>query len=297
MEDSRMPELRNELKKNIIERRKNLSADKQQLLQNRLNGTFANSVGSQLLLQLDNTMKEIRNRYSAKDLERVEQSILILKGADKPVDADPRQVATMLYFPGIAAKPWHDPNDFKWVPAMEASFAKIKSELLGLLENDAVFNPYQHPYTKEIGWKGWNTYSLYRINKWDEEHCKLCPETVKAINNAPHGLRECMFTKLQPHSHISPHSGGSNAVLTCHLGLIIPNGCEIRVDTETRGWTEGKCLIFDDSYMHEVWHRGEETRMVLLWDIWHPDLTEIEKKVLEHIFPTLDKYLENIAKV
>jgi len=86
-------------------------------------------------------------------------------------------------------------------------------------------------------------------------------------------------------------------VLTCHLGLIIPSGCEIRVDNEIRTWQESKCLIFDDSYMHEVWHRGNEIRTVLLWDIWHPDLTDIEKSILTMIFPIIDKYLENIAKV
>jgi aspartyl/asparaginyl beta-hydroxylase (cupin superfamily) len=242
-------------------------------------------------------MMAARLEYGNQPLERLEQSIAILKGGKKPANADPEQVADTLFIPGLTAKPWHDPQNFEWVPAMEASFEKIKNELLSLLEKEVDFNPYQHPYTKEIGWKGWGTYSLYRTNKWDQEHVDLCPATVNAIRHTPHGLRECMFTKLHPGSHITPHSGGSNVVLTCHLGLIIPSGCQIRVATETRGWQEGKCLIFDDSYMHEVWHRGDETRMVLLWDIWHPDLTTIEVSVLKLIFPIIDKFLENSAKV
>ncbi len=85
-------------------------------------------------------------------------------------------------------------------------------------------------------------------------------------------------------------------MLTCHLALVIPEGCAIRVESEARTWEEGKCLIFDDSYMHEVWHHGTEVRMVILWDIWHPELTETEIEVLKHIFPIADRYLERIKK-
>lgn len=292
-----MPDLKDKLKDDILARRQKLGPDKQKLLKQRVDGHFSQAISKQLLEKIDEMMNSARSKYGAAALDRVVQSIAIFKGGEKPVNADPRQVADALFFPDLSAKPWHEPENFEWVPRMELAFEAIKSELLDLLKAEAEFNPYRHPYTKEIGWKGWNTYSLYRTNTWDESRCYACPETVKAIRQTPHGLRECMFTTLHPGSHITPHSGGSNVVLTCHLGLIIPSGCEIRVDSEIRGWEEGKCLIFDDSYMHEVWHRGSETRVVLLWDIWHPDLTEIEVNVLKMIFPILDKYLENSAKV
>lgn len=292
-----MTDLKEEFKDSILARRQKLTPDQQRLLKERLDGRFSQSISQTLLAEIDNQITLARLQYGKVALERLEESIAIFKGGAKPLNADSRQVANALYFPGLSAKPWHEPEDFDWVPKMEKAFFAIRAELLCLMEQDAEFNPYQHPYTKELGWKGWGTYSFYRTNKWDDEHCAMCPNTIKAIHQTPHGLRECMFTRLLPDSHITPHSGGSNAVLTCHLGLIIPSGCEIRVDNEIRTWHEGKCLIFDDSYMHEVWHRGDKTRTVLLWDIWHPDLTEIEKSVLTMIFPIIDKYLENIAKV
>ena len=262
-----MSNIKDELKNDILARRQKLSPDKQKLLQERLDGQFSQSISQRLLVQIDEMMSDALIKYGSEALERLQQSIAIFKGGKKPAGADPRQVADNLFIPGLCAKPWHNPEDFKWVPTMEGSFDVIRKELLALLKTEVEFNPYQHPYTKELGWNGWGTYSLYRTNTWDEERCQLCPETVKAIGQTPHGLRECMFTKLHPGSHITPHSGGSNVV------------------------------IFDDSYMHEVWHKGTETRMVLLWDIWHPDLTEIEVDVLKMIFPIIDKYLENSAKV
>ncbi|MCR9191502.1 MAG: aspartyl/asparaginyl beta-hydroxylase domain-containing protein [Gammaproteobacteria bacterium] len=292
-----MSDLKEELKSAISARRQKLTPDKQRLLKERLDGQFSRSFSQRLLAEIDDKINVARLQYGKIALERLEQSIAIFKGGAKSSDADPRQVADALYFPGLSAKPWHEPEDFDWVPKMEASAAVIRSELSNLFKKEAEFNPYQHPYTKEFGWKGWGTYSFYRVNKWDNEHCLSCPKTIESIRQTPHGLRECMFTRLLPDSHITPHSGGSNIVLTCHLGLHIPEGCAIRVENETRTWEEGKCLIFDDSYMHEVWHRGQGIRTVLLWDIWHPDLTEIEKSVLTMIFPIIDKYLEHAAKV
>lgn len=36
--------------------------------------------------------------------------------------------------------------------------------------------------------------------------------------------------------------------------------------------------MFDDSFEHEAWHDGEETRFILIIDFWHPDLTDQEVK-------------------
>lgn len=59
------------------------------------------------------------------------------------------------------------------------------------------------------------------------------------------------------------------------LSLIADNCC--------RTWTEGKVLIFDDSFEHEVWQEAESFRLILIVDIWHPELTEQEKKTLTSI--------------
>ncbi len=48
---------------------------------------------------------------------------------------------------------------------------------------------------------------------------------------------------------------------------------------DPRPWTEGEMLIFDDSYEHEAANLSvDKERVILLMDIWHPDLTEGEKE-------------------
>ena len=50
-----------------------------------------------------------------------------------------------------------------------------------------------------------------------------------------------------------------------------------------RTWQEGKFLIFDDSFEHEVWHNGTSVRLVLIVDVWHPDLSEEQRNTLKPI--------------
>jgi aspartyl/asparaginyl beta-hydroxylase (cupin superfamily) len=75
-----------------------------------------------------------------------------------------------------------------------------------------------------------------------------------------------------------------NAILACHLGLVVPPRCEMRVHDEVRTWQEGKCLVFDDTYEHEVWNRSAVLRVILFTGTWHPDLTPIEIACLEAFF-------------
>ena len=50
--------------------------------------------------------------------------------------------------------------------------------------------------------------------------------------------------------------------------------------SEIRAWREGEALIFDDSMEHEAWNESGELRVVLLFDIWRPELTEEERSLV-----------------
>ncbi len=71
-----------------------------------------------------------------------------------------------------------------------------------------------------------------------------------------------------------------NTRLVCHLPLIVPPGCTFRVGNETREWREGKLVIFDDTIEHEAWNDSKEDRVVLIFDIWRPELSTRERDEL-----------------
>ena len=39
---------------------------------------------------------------------------------------------------------------------------------------------------------------------------------------------------------------------------------------------QDKALLFDDSFNHEAWHNGPSTRINLIIDFWHPELSDAE---------------------
>ena len=62
-------------------------------------------------------------------------------------------------------------------------------------------------------------------------------------------------------------------------GVLVPPGCSIRAGDEWREWREGECLVFDDSWEHEVVHEGKLDRVVLLLNFWHPGLPASQRRI------------------
>ena len=119
-------------------------------------------------------------------------------------------------------------------------------------------------------------------------HRRRCPATAAAIDAvaaaarmARDGVGEVTFSALSAGAHLKPHCGSTNARLTAHLPLLVPDGevCSIRCGDEVRTYREGELIVFDDSFEHEVWHTGAAgsgVRVVLLLRFWHPDLEPSE---------------------
>ena len=72
----------------------------------------------------------------------------------------------------------------------------------------------------------------------------------------------------------------NNARLVCHLPLIVPQGCWFRVGGETRYWREGEALVFDDTVEHEAMNPSDALRVVLIFDVWRPDLEPVERQAI-----------------
>ncbi|CAG0914353.1 unnamed protein product [Notodromas monacha] len=133
----------------------------------------------------------------------------------------------------------------------------------------------------------WKEFMLWARGKKVEENCKKAPltcgmvEKFKAASSCKQG--QVKFSVMKPGTHVWAHTGPTNARIRAHLGLAGVPGAKIRVGNETREWIEGDFIVFDDSFEHEVWHEGEKTRLVLIVDMWHPELTDDEKANLSPI--------------
>ena len=155
---------------------------------------------------------------------------------------------------------YHDPTRFTFTAALEQNWEAIRDEFHSVGREALVAWPEKFLYDR-----GWDVLGLFFNRAKLRDNCARCPVTTQLVESIP-GMTTAGFSLLKPGTHIRPHVGYTPAVLRCHLGLVVPPGCEMRVGTETRGWREGGALVFDDTVEHEVWHRGESERVILLVD-------------------------------
>ena len=199
------------------------------------------------------------------------------------------------HYPGLASRPFHDPDRFPIVRALESRFDEIRSELLAL--GQSAF----HAETEKVDRTGsWEVLHLFERGRKNEENCRLCPVTVRLIetHSTVRTLAGLSYvSKMGPGTHVTAHCGPTNLRLRCHLGIQVPPGqCGLRAGNETSRWREGKCLIFDDSLEHESWNYTEETRIVLIVDLWHPDLAPQEIALLEGLHYYTSAQAESLTR-
>jgi hypothetical protein len=213
------------------------------------------------------------------------------------------QGPSVFYYPYLANRQFFEREEFDWVPVLEAQTPAIKAELEALLREGADFQPYvedeaDRPHREFHDLHGdasWSAFYLWKDGKPVAENARRCPAAMAALDQLPMtriGAHSpsVLFSKLTPGAHIPPHHGMLNCRLIGHLPLIVPDGCWLRVGNETRQWEEGKLLIFDDSFEHEARNESAETRIVLLFDLWRPELTDDEKAGISAIFDTIDRF-------
>jgi aspartyl/asparaginyl beta-hydroxylase (cupin superfamily) len=164
---------------------------------------------------------------------------------------------------------------FPWVKHVEEHWMIIREELERVLEDHAALPNFQDISKDQIEITDddrWKTFFLYGYGFKAKLPTEMCPRTAALMQEIP-GMKTAMFSILSPGKHILDHRGPYKGVLRYHLGLIVPQemeACRIRVGEDIRHWEEGRSMIFDDTFNHEVWNDTDETRVVLFVDILRP---------------------------
>ncbi len=230
---------------------------------------------------------ETRRRYAGLiDLlvrdgraDLAEQCARLAAGQGVWPDAQQRPVD---YVPAGSSQPVHEPADFWFVHHLEANYEKIRAEV------EAVTDPARQGFRSVeealLASGRWDQVILYEDGRRQDRACELFPVLTEVVEQIPEattlGPGVVTLSWLYPGSRIIPHCGRTNAQLRVHLGLRVPAGVSIRVGPQRLTWQEGRCIVFDDSYEHEVRHEGTEPRVVLLLDVPYPGLDEPHRKRL-----------------
>ncbi len=228
-----------------------------------------------------------------KGSSRVGQALDIMFGRKRAYTQQPLK----FYFPELPQVQFYDPATFDWTGAVEAMADDIRAEARVAWEGGEGLEPYvpadantpQLDHAALMGNRDWTAFHLYKEGEAQTGNLARCPATAEALSKAPQpdipgNSPTALFSVLRPGMHIPPHTGMMNTRLICHLPLIVPDGCVLRVGNQERAWDEGRLLIFDDSIEHEARNAGPDTRIVLLFDIWRPELSEEERLFVSAIY-------------
>jgi aspartate beta-hydroxylase len=251
---------------------------------------------------LDALLDSLAAEYGREAIARVEQGVRIYLKQQQPVYPDPRQTPTFFYVPGMPATPYFDRSHFPWINELESQTSAIRAELLQVLRSDVgrerVFTTdelEQQNLRGEHAPVSWNGYYFFRHGARRDDNCARCPHTAAAIDRLPlsivegHGP-EVLFSVFTPGTHLLPHQGVTNTRVVGHLPLVIPPDCALRVGGELHEWQEGRVVVFDDTYEHEAWNRSDSTRVVLIFDLWSPYLTEVEREAVRRIVADISAF-------
>ena len=214
---------------------------------------------------------------------------------------------------GLMAKPVWTLQETSYefgLKVLQFNWEKIKAEAMALLRSDKFEEEGEN--LRDTGrWGQYDLYSQGKITANCKEAVVTCAlieqvrESYAVVSNR-YGTRyelgsrflqiaaaksctrgQVKFSVMYPGTHVHPHTGPTNCRLRAHLGLSVDKADEekmtLRVADKTLRWREGEVFVFDDSFEHEVRHDGQKKRVVLIVDLWHPDLSEEQRKTLSPI--------------
>lgn len=225
-----------------------------------------------------------RKGVEPSDIERVLAGLR--RGAVSPRDPSDDQDPT---YPveGLTARPWWSVDDLPWARGVRDQAEKVCAEFRAVADT----LPSSRALDEDGRWAEegalrasgrWNTLQLVHRGR-RRPLADRFPRAMEALAASPGGdsCGMAFFSILRAGSAILPHTGYTSAHLRCHLVVAEVPGARLRVGHEWRDWRAEELLVFDDTYEHEAVNEGEQDRVVLLFDVWHPDLSTLERAAFQ----------------
>jgi aspartyl/asparaginyl beta-hydroxylase (cupin superfamily) len=249
---------------------------------------------------LEQEVAPVREQHAAADQRRYVACRDVYLRKRRVYHNQPKQIL----FPYLPEIEFFRREDFPWLDVLEAATEEIAAEALAALAGDrAGFKPYVAfpPGTPIDDWAAlnhsldWSVYPLWHDGEQVPDHLQKCPKTAAVLAqlplcDIPRYAPGAFFSVLAPRTRLPPHTGTTNTRSIVHLPLVVPAGCGFRVGADVRSWMEGTAWVFDDSIEHEAWNDSDQTRIILIFDIWNPLLSAAERDLVRALTVGIGRY-------
>jgi len=218
----------------------------------------------------------------------------------------PVQRPTLLFCPGLRCRPLWPRGEAPWAAVLERGAAGVAAEFATVRQaQPALFRrlPARNAHGGGGGGGGgWRGGAFVDQGREVAAMQAACPWTWALLRRCG-AMRGCslgyaFFSSLAPGMAIEEHCGSSNLKLRAHLALVVPpqsgaGRMHLKVGGDRLHWEQHRCATFDDSLQHSVQLPAggigeadqQQERVVLVVDLYHPDLTQGEIGALKALFP------------
>ncbi|XP_047213631.1 aspartate beta-hydroxylase domain-containing protein 2-like [Girardinichthys multiradiatus] len=231
-------------------------------------------------------LQEYAKRYSWVGMGRIHKG---LREQVRLNDLSTIQKPHLFFLPDVPSVPFFPRDAHRHdIEVLEANYPAILAEFQAV---------YQRGIDSKLGWtslspKSQAVFPLYSAGVCVAKNCRSCPSTYRTLLSLrtfinSNSLGSAGFWLLGPGAILGSSYGPTNTRLRCHLGLKTPPLCELVVGGEPQCWSEGHCLLLDDSFLHIISHKGPSEsgpRVILNVDLWHPNVAAAERQALDFMF-------------
>jgi len=254
---------------------------------------------AELAQYLDASLQTEMNEMDSAGKSRFGLALDIVSGRKQRYESQ----SMVFHYPGLLPVEFFDRKHFPWMDGVEAQTSVIRDEFLQVLSTEEGFSPYLtyasdlplNQFAELNNSPRWSAFHLKKSGAVVQENAGKCPATLEALSSVPQPEQPgrtpaAMFSLLKPHTRIPPHTGVTNTRLVTHLPLIVPGKCGFRVGNTTREWVPGTAWVFDDTIEHEAWNLSDKLRVILIFDVWHPALSESERMMITNLMRHLNAF-------
>jgi aspartate beta-hydroxylase len=180
--------------------------------------------------------------------------------------------------PAILDHQQYFPNASRFVgawPALRDEALAIAGQL-SIVPRFHEIMPQQTEISANDG-RDWRMFVMKSYGHVSQENLARCPALASILPHCPEVL-SATYSFLAPGKHVPEHRGPFRGVLRFHLGLSMPRdangnlGAILWIDHKPHLLDDGECLLWDDTYPHELLNTTDWVRAVLLLDVWRPEM-------------------------
>lgn len=181
-------------------------------------------------------------------------------------------------FPGIKNMPVHEIAHFSFPNLLLENFSIIKKEIMDLKDED--YSNYDFDGDNRI-----LAFPFYFKGEEIPQSKIKCPKIYDLLQQVPrlcsnYPMGDFVVSRMAPGTHLHNHCSADNLRIRTMLGINTVENSFLRVCDNEYFWEEGKIFIWEDSFEHESANYGNQDRIILVFDTWHTDLTDIEIDIL-----------------